>query len=107
LLDIASCRCSDYPDRKKHVPDCIQLDLEAVRNLTWLPTTCAYRLVDEQRDLAWWHPLVSGDPNTVHAAGISVKNFARSERRVKPENISRYIVSGFPEPTEKPLKSKA
>ncbi len=106
LLDIGSCRCSDYPNRKKHVADCIQLDLEAIRNLNWLPTTCAYRLVDEGRELAWWHPLVSGDSKTVHDAGISVTNFAKSERRIKPENISRYIIGDFPKPNKKSTKSK-
>jgi hypothetical protein len=73
LFDAGTCRCRDYAQRSNTVPDCVTLTPEAVRTLRWLPPTCAYRLVAEGRDLAWWHPLVSGDPQTVVAAGVSVK----------------------------------
>lgn len=73
LLDATSCRCSDYANRRKTVPDCVFLTPEIVDEVDWLPVTCAYRLVAEGSDLYWWHPLVSGDPNTVHEAGISVR----------------------------------
>lgn len=98
LLDIQSCRCSDYHNRQKKVPDCIRIDVEQVRTLSWLPTTCGYRLIEEGKDLPWWHPLVSGDPDTVHTAGISVRSLAKSERNVKPENIRRYLIDGYPKP---------
>jgi hypothetical protein len=52
----------------------VRLTPEAVRSLSWLPQTCAYRLLAEGEDLYWWHPLVSGDPDTVHVAGISVRD---------------------------------
>ena len=74
LLDGVACRCRDYENRQGKVPDCVRLTPDAVRTLSWLPPTCAYRLLDEGRDLYWWHPLVSGDPETVHAAGISVRD---------------------------------
>jgi uncharacterized cysteine cluster protein YcgN (CxxCxxCC family) len=74
LLDPDSCRCRDYANRQGKVPDCVRLTPEVVRGLKWLPPTCAYRLVAEGRDLFWWHPLVSGDPETVHSAGISVRD---------------------------------
>lgn len=73
LLDDFGCRCRDYPNRQAQVPDCVRLTPEAVRTLGWLPPSCGYRLVAEGRDLYWWHPLVSGDPETVHAAGVSVR----------------------------------
>ena len=78
--------------------DCVALDPAKARTLPWLPATCAYRLVAEGRDLAWWHPLVSGDPDTVHQAGISVRGWALSEAKVKPSQMqgisSRREVAG-------------
>ena len=73
LLDDKACRCRDYANRQAKVADCVRLTPDAVRSLSWLPETCAYRLLAEGRDLYWWHPLVSGDPGTVHAAGVSVR----------------------------------
>lgn len=92
LLDIGSCRCSDYANRHAVVTDCVKLDAAAVRRLDWMPETCAYRLVAAGRKLAWWHPLVSGDPDSVHKAGISVRGYARSEKGVKTKDYQRYIV---------------
>jgi len=74
LLDDHACRCRDYANRQAKVADCVRLTPEAVRTLSWLPVTCAYRLLAEGRDLYWWHPLVSGDPQTVQVAGISVRD---------------------------------
>ncbi len=79
LLDTKTCLCSDYANRKKLVPDCIQLTPGVVAGMDWLPHTCAYRLVLQNRDLFWWHPLVSGDPETVHEAGVSARDKVISE----------------------------
>jgi uncharacterized cysteine cluster protein YcgN (CxxCxxCC family) len=92
LLDVGSCRCSDYANRQKIMSDCLAITPENVRTLRWLPQSCGYRLVAEGRDLAWWHPLISGDPETVHEAGISVRSFARSEKGVRESAIARYII---------------
>jgi len=73
LLDAKSCRCRDYGRRARRVPDCVKLTPAAVRALTWLPVTCAYRLVAEGKDLPNWHPLISGSADSVHEAGVSVR----------------------------------
>jgi len=80
LLDTDSCRCADYTHRRAKVPDCIQLTPHRVATVDWLPPTCAYRLVEEGRDLPRWHPLVSGRAESVHEAGISVRGRVISER---------------------------
>jgi uncharacterized protein len=93
LLDGKTCRCRDYPNRQKHVSDCVKLTPEAVRTLSWLPVTCAYRVVAEGRDLAWWHPLVSGSRETVHEAGVSVRaRIAASEDDTPQEEWVDHIV---------------
>ncbi len=92
LLDQSTCRCSDYANRSARVPDCIRLTPQNVRTLTWLPPSCAYRRLAEGRDLCWWHPLVSGDPQTVQDAGISVRGRTVSERDVPLANWDEFIV---------------
>ena len=82
-LDLGSCRCSDYKNRQTNVPDCVSLTPKLVPTLKWLPATCAYRLVEEGRDLFWWHHLISGDPESVHEGGISVRGKVVSEDDVE------------------------
>lgn len=93
LLDENTCRCTNYTGRQKLVADCIQLDVEMVRSLNWLPPTCAYRLVNEGRDLYNWHPLVSGDRESVHRAGISVRGRTVSEVGMEPEDLEEFVVN--------------
>ncbi len=91
LLDMESCRCSSYEDRKKFVPECQILTPRNLKKYPWLPSTCAYRMVAEGHDLAWWHPLISGSPDTVHDAGISVRGRVVSERDT--DDFENHIVS--------------
>jgi uncharacterized cysteine cluster protein YcgN (CxxCxxCC family) len=94
LLDSKTCRCSDYSHRQAKVKDCIRLTPRNVARLNWLPPTCGYRLIAAGRDLYWWHPLVSGDPETVHTAGVSVRGrVSANEKYVPDEKLEEYIVS--------------
>ena len=93
LLDGTSCRCRDYPNRSEKVDDCVRLTPATVGTLKWLPPTCGYRLLSQGRDLYWWHPLVSGDPATVHDAGISIRGrLSAAEQDVDDDELEERIV---------------
>jgi len=79
LFDSQTCRCTDYAGRKAKVPDCIKLTPGNVEKLQWMPLSCAYRRINEGRSLPSWHPLVTGDPESVHAAGVSIRGQTISE----------------------------
>ena len=79
LFDGDACRCTDYARRRATVPDCIQLKPGNIERLQWMPLSCAYRRLHEGRRLAPWHPLITGDPESVHAAGVSVRGQTISE----------------------------
>ena len=92
LLDTQACCCTAYDQRTTLVPDCLVLTAGKIPRLRWLPRTCAYRRLHEGKDLAAWHPLVSGDPDSVHRAGISVRDKAISEVYVHPEDVDFYAI---------------
>lgn len=72
LLDLSTCRCSDYANRARKVADCLQLSAENINTYKWLPASCAYRRIANGQDLEAWHPLISKRPESVHEAGISM-----------------------------------
>jgi hypothetical protein len=84
LLDTETCRCRDYARRRTRVPDCVQLTPASVRRIDWLPPSCAYRLLAEGRDLPAWHKLRTGDADSVHRSGASVRGRAVPERQAGP-----------------------
>lgn len=91
LLDLKTCQCTDYPNRAKRVPDCVTLTPAIIGDLGWLPKTCAYRLLDEGHDLPWWHPLISGRPETVDEAGITVKGVAYTEEGIAVDDLIDHL----------------
>ncbi len=82
LLDTQTARCTDYARRRIRVPDCKRLTARKAKEFTWLPRTCAYRLLAEGKPLPEWHHLVCGDPEAVHRAGISVRGRSVGEDTV-------------------------
>ncbi len=92
LFDSQACRCKNYANRQSLVPDCVKLSLDTVATIPWMPKTCAYRLLAEGRPLYWWHPLVSGDPDSVHEAGISIRGQVVDERKVADIDLEDHIV---------------
>lgn len=92
LFDGRACRCRDYENRRASVPDCIKLTPGNVGALPWMPRSCAYRRLAEGRDLASWHPLVSGDPESVHRAGVSVRGETVGEETLAdPEDAIDFL----------------
>jgi uncharacterized cysteine cluster protein YcgN (CxxCxxCC family) len=79
LFDANLCRCTDYADRKRTVPDCIKLTPHNIDDMMWMPRSCAYRRLHEGKGLPDWHPLITGDPDSVHKAGVSVRGRTVSE----------------------------
>jgi len=91
-LDLAACCCTVYSERLRKVPGCTVLTPGTVKNYHWLPYTCAYRVLAENRPLASWHPLRSGDPDSVHLAGASVRGKAIPEDNVPEESWEEHII---------------
>jgi len=102
FLDHDSCQCSDYANRQRNVPDCVKVTATNIAELRWMPETCAYRLLAEGKPLFPWHPLVSGDPESVHTAGVSVRGKAINEDMVDDledhviEELNRKLRDGIP-----------
>ncbi len=98
LLDLDICQCKDYPNRYSKVPSCLELSPEKVYQYDWLPSTCAYRLVAMGLDLERWHPLISGNFESVHFAGISLRGSLLSEEDINMKDLFDYIVQVEPKP---------
>jgi uncharacterized cysteine cluster protein YcgN (CxxCxxCC family) len=94
LLDIYHCKCTRYSERSTLVPTCLTLNYQLIHELKWMPETCAYRLLAENKDLPDWHPLVSGNPKSVHTSGHSVRAKVVSARDIAEDDLINYVVDG-------------
>ena len=92
LLDGNTCRCSNYAKRKQLVPDCVTLTPKAISEIKWMPDTCAYKLLQKGEPLPPWHHLVSGDQQTIHDTGHSVRGRTRSEDEVDEEDLDDWVI---------------
>ena len=97
LFDDTTCRCAQYDIRHQFVPECISLSPGNMdRNLYWMPETCAYKLLWQGKPLFDWHPLISGDAQTVHDAGVSMQNATHPEFEIPEDEWENYVIK---EPT--------
>ena len=91
LLDLDHCRCTDYANRTSKVPDCMVLTPANVNQVSWLPTTCAYRLVAQGKNLPDWHPLITRDAGSTISAGQSMSGRLLSE--TEAGDLIKHIVA--------------
>jgi uncharacterized cysteine cluster protein YcgN (CxxCxxCC family) len=91
LLCEKSASCKDYENRKSIVPDCIILSPDNLKDLKWMPKTCAYKLLNEGKNLPYWHPLLSGNDKEIVNSGNSVKNRVTNENEIKIKDLPDYI----------------
>ena len=91
LLCEKSASCKDYKNRKSIVSDCIILSPDNLKDLKWMPETCAYKLLNEGKNLPYWHPLLSGNDKEIVNSGNSVKNRVTNENKIKIKNLPDYI----------------
>ena len=91
LLCEKSASCKNYENRKSLVPDCIILSPDNLKDLKWMPETCAYKLLNEGKELPYWHPLLSGNDKEIVNSGNSVKNRVTNENKIKIKNLPDYI----------------
>jgi len=97
LLDGETCRCTRYETRHNYVPECVRLSPKTLPKIAyWLPQTCAYRLLHQGNRLPDWHPLVTGDPNSTHASGNSVRGWTTSELLVPEDDWDQYVIEEKP-----------
>ncbi len=93
LLDLKTCRCTNYTSRINLVPDCLELHAVSFKEYQWLPKTCAYRLLNDGEKLPAWHPLISNRENSVKKAGMAVSSYAISETKIKNvDDLEDYIL---------------
>ena len=93
LLNSETCQCMNYPERRSQEQDCVMNTSDSSEQIDWLPLSSAYRRLFEGRSLEWWHPLVSGNTDTVHHAGLSVCNRSVHEDTVSQEELEDHIIS--------------
>ena len=92
LLDTHACKCKDYANRWAHVPDCVKLTPRKLKHIHWLPSSCAYRRVDEGKDLYPWHHLISGDAERVHQVRASARHYCISEDDIGDDDLEDYEI---------------
>lgn len=93
LLDDQSCHCAQYDIRHQFVPECIVMRPDNIdQHAYWMPKTCAYRLLWQGKPLFDWHPLISGDPESVHQAGVSVRGMTVPEFDVGEDDWEDHLI---------------
>jgi uncharacterized cysteine cluster protein YcgN (CxxCxxCC family) len=93
FLDRTTGQCQVYPERRQAVPTCVQLNPLNVLELSWIPPTCAYKLVGEGKPLTAWHPLISGNKSNNHRAEFFLGDQVISETEIDMNDLEDHVIS--------------
>ncbi len=91
-IDQKTCQCSDYANRQQKVPDCVRFEPDTIGDINWLPESCAYVRLANGKKLSSWHPLITGDPNSVHSSGISIQGWSILETPLNMQDPEDFII---------------
>ena len=93
LFDSETCRCGNYATRLSYVPECVVLTPTTLPDVAYfMPQTCAYRRLHEGKSLPTWHPLLTGDENSPHAALVTMRGWALSEAAVPEDDWEDHLI---------------
>lgn len=92
-LNQKKCQCTQYKERRRLVPTCLQLEPGELDDLYWMPSTCAYRLLNEKKPLPQWHPLVTGSRKEIVASGNTVTGKVISEEYVHEDGLDEHLIT--------------
>ncbi|WP_409521401.1 YcgN family cysteine cluster protein [Psychrobacter sp.] len=97
LMDCATGYCQHYDTRQEHVPDCIQLTMDNLPDMMWLPSHCAYKRLYKGQGLPNWHLLLTQDAvvtqQQMRAANVGVAGRCISEVGMTDEAMEMRIVT--------------
>ncbi|OFC71020.1 YcgN family cysteine cluster protein [Alteromonas confluentis] len=94
LLNTKTCACTRYAERTQLVPDCVKLTKANLKDIFFMPPSCAYRRLHEGRGLPSWHPLLhKGKKAKMHQQGMSVRGKTVFETDVDLDAFEDYIAS--------------
>ena len=84
--------CTAYEQRSQKMPTCVKLTPQNLAEVYWLPMTCAYRLINEGKQLPAWHPLLTGNKKSVAESGHAMAGRVIPILAVDEENWEDHIV---------------
>lgn len=97
LMDCTTGYCQHYDTRQEHVPDCIQLTMDNLPQMMWLPSHCAYKRLYKGQNLPSWHLLLTQDAvvtqQQMRAANVGVAGRCVSETGMSDEAMEERVVS--------------
>jgi len=97
LMDCTTGYCSHYATRQEYVPDCIQLTMDNLPNMMWLPSHCAYKRLYKGQGLPSWHLLLTENAvitqQQMRAANVGVAGRCVTEIGMSDEEMETRVIN--------------